>query len=245
MTRARASSAPAGADEAPARAPRRAVPLRASQMRQRRAPASGPRDCCARLAQAGVRNPCDQTPPFWAQAAAGRSAKVHPIAASAAGFKRQRARPSAARRRRPAIASLSGTIRSGEEHSGRACLRKSAILHAALPAPVSATCEPLVAADHHCPLHAIPTARSAVRATAAFGRRHKPPEFAGSSASSKRRRRSAYARSRNHASGVAGPRLSLPLETRRLADATLSTAGCRPSGTRPGPRSTAGFAAEQ
>jgi hypothetical protein len=35
-----------------------------SQMRQRRAPASGPRDCCARLAQAGVRNPCDQTPPF-------------------------------------------------------------------------------------------------------------------------------------------------------------------------------------
>ena len=33
-------------------------------MRQRRAPASGPRDCCARLAQAGVRNPCDQTAPF-------------------------------------------------------------------------------------------------------------------------------------------------------------------------------------
>ena len=64
MTRARASSAPAGADEAPARAPRRAVPLRAGQMRQRRAPASRPRDCCARLAQAGVRNPCDQTHPF-------------------------------------------------------------------------------------------------------------------------------------------------------------------------------------
>jgi hypothetical protein len=65
------------------------------------------------------------------QAAAGRSA--NPIAASAAGFKRRRARPSAARRRRPAIASLSGTIGSGEGHSRRGvptqirdCARRSA-----------------------------------------------------------------------------------------------------------------------
>ena len=64
VTRARASSAPAGADEAPARAPRRAVPLRAGQMRQCRAPASGPTRLRRASGPAGVRNPCDQTPPF-------------------------------------------------------------------------------------------------------------------------------------------------------------------------------------
>jgi hypothetical protein len=46
------------------------------------------------------------------------------------------------RRRRPAIASLSGTIGSGDEHPAGACLRNSAILHPAVAALDSAACEP-------------------------------------------------------------------------------------------------------
>jgi hypothetical protein len=103
--------------------------------------------------------------PFWYGAEAS-SRRLH-LSTGSSGAERQGLPDCGSRRRLQATTTAvivgagsdlrsprSAAIGSGEEHSRRAVPSKSAILHAALPAPVSATCEPLVAADPHCPLHA-------------------------------------------------------------------------------------------
>ena len=151
MTRARASSAPAGADEAPARAPRRAIPLRAGQMRQRRAPASGPRDCCARLAQAGVRNPCDQTPPFGHRQQGGgapRFTRLRQAPPASSDNERGHRRRAGGDLRSPRSAAPSDPARNIP--AGRAYANPR-FCTPALPAPVLAICETSTDTQGHDP----------------------------------------------------------------------------------------------
>jgi hypothetical protein len=60
---------------------------------------------------------------------------------------------------------------------GGLCLRKRAVLHPRARALLPATCEPLVAADHHCHLHARAPASGAMRS----GRKRQRPKLAGRS----------------------------------------------------------------